>query len=375
MTDISSDDLVTVVDILGREFATADSSADISQTAVDTATLVVDSDVAILAEKQDEGLTQIASRPTDWTDTDGLLSPTSEPNVIAAHGTSHRITDRSDVRGATAAHSGPQIPGIDLRSVLVVPVGDDRVLIAGTHSAGAFSETDLERLRLLGRYATSRLSAIESGQSQTQDREWIAKAAAGLSHDAENFLGVIEGRAAIARDDPQSDHFTAIEQAASRLRELITDTRILMESGTYIADPETVPLREVVRAAWAVEQTESAQIDVQPLQTVRADRTRLSRLLENLFRNAVEHAGPDVTVRVGMLSDAAGFYVEDDGPGIDPEERDSVLQFAYSTSADHTGLGLTIVQWIAAAHGWNISITESPLGGTRFEFNDVEISE
>nr|WP_246308121.1 response regulator [Halobaculum salinum] len=47
-----------------------------------------------------------------------------------------------------------------------------------------------------------------------------------------------------------------------------------------------------------------------------ADPDRLHQLLENLLRNAVEHAGPAVRVGVGTLADGRGFYVADDGPGI-----------------------------------------------------------
>jgi len=84
----------------------------------------------------------------------------------------------------------------------------------------------------------------------------------------------------------------------------------------------------------------------------------------------VEPVPADVTVRVGDLED--GFYVEDDGPGIPPERRDAVLEPGYSTAPDGTGFGLNIVQRIAEAHGWTLSITDGADGGARFEFTGVE---
>ena len=100
------------------------------------------------------------------------------------------------------------------------------------------------------------------------------------------------------------------------------------------------------------------------------DASRVQELFGNLFRNAREHAGADATIRVGPLQD--GFYVEDDGPGIPPDKRDDVLQSGFTTSAEGTGFGLTIVSQIADAHDWNIDITAGQDGGARFEFHGVE---
>ena len=96
-------------------------------------------------------------------------------------------------------------------------------------------------------------------------------------------------------------------------------------------------------------------------------------LFENLFRNAVGHGGEDVTVRVGPLEH--GFYVEDTGEGIPPEERDSVFDHGYTTGYSGSGVGLTIVSRIAQAHNWDITLTDSSEGGARFEFRSTESTE
>jgi signal transduction histidine kinase len=104
-----------------------------------------------------------------------------------------------------------------------------------------------------------------------------------------------------------------------------------------------------------------------------ADPDRLRRLFENLFSNAVAHGGAQVTVTVGAVDgDADGFYVADDGPGIDPEHRDTVFEPGVSMSADGTGFGLAIVERIADAHDWNVDLTEGADGGARFEFVGAE---
>ncbi|MFB6130585.1 MAG: sensor histidine kinase [Salinigranum sp.] len=89
--------------------------------------------------------------------------------------------------------------------------------------------------------------------------------------------------------------------------------------------------------------------------------------MENLFRNAVEHGPPGVTVRVGALDDEPGFYVADDGPGISRDERERVFERGYTTADSGTGYGLSIVSEIANAHEWSLSVSESDADGARFE--------
>jgi signal transduction histidine kinase len=84
---------------------------------------------------------------------------------------------------------------------------------------------------------------------------------------------------------------------------------------------ETVPtsLETVAREAWRQTDTAEAFLHVpEDAGTIVADDDRLQAVFENLFRNAVEHSGDDVDVRVGLLNDR--FYVADSGPGIPPAD-------------------------------------------------------
>ena len=75
---------------------------------------------------------------------------------------------------------------------------------------------------------------------------------------------------------------------------------------------------------------------------------------------------------MGRLDDRAGFYVADNGPGVPGELRESVFEPGYTTAEEGSGFGLAIVSRIAAAHGWDVTLTESADGGARFEFAGVE---
>lgn len=100
-------------------------------------------------------------------------------------------------------------------------------------------------------------------------------------------------------------------------------------------------------------------------QELQADSGLLMNLFGNLFRNAVEHGGTDVTVTVGPLAD--GFYVEDTGPGIPSERHEEIFEIGATTNAHGTGFGLGIVQQIVDKHGWEIAVETSRTGGARFE--------
>lgn len=373
MSELTYADLQRLLACLDSEYTEINSTEDILETTVELARKLVDADICVIAEKENGGLASLAASPSEWTDNDGLLTPASLPSVIASEGISYIIADRGDVRGAAKSEPIQEASTVVYKSALIVPFREGEVLIAGNQNIEAFTDRDLELLRLIGDIGKLRAEGVEDAPDGVYSNEHITNAAANLSHDAKNFLTIIRGRMKLAREDPQAEHFEAIQRASQRLEELIEDTSALLESGKEPAEVEPVPLQEVIYEAWQLEKTESAELVTSPIQSVLADRNRLKQLFENLFRNAVEHAGPDVTVWVGMLSDDQGFYVEDNGPGIDPDEQESVFEFAYSGSEDHQGLGLNIVQWISAAHGWDISVSQGEFGGTRFEFSNVDV--
>jgi signal transduction histidine kinase len=153
---------------------------------------------------------------------------------------------------------------------------------------------------------------------------------------------------------------------------MIDDLLTLARSGQSIDELEPVNLSQIAEDSWRSIKTTEATLIAEVDLTILADRNRLRQLLENLFRNAVDHGGEDVTITVGGLDQ--GFYVADDGPGIAPENRDNVFESGYSTSEDGNGLGLQIVKQIVDGHDWDITITESEDGGARFEITGVEIT-
>ncbi len=218
----------------------------------------------------------------------------------------------------------------------------------------------------------------ERYRSLRRERDRLEEFTRIVSHDLRNPLTVARGHVDLAaeHDDLSGavpDHLAESADALDRATELLDDLLGLARRGEVVDDLVPVDLAEVAAEAWDHVRTGSASLSVELSGIVDADRTRLATVFENLYRNAVEHGGPEVTVRVGALEPggdpARGFYVADDGPGIPDEERDRVFDSGVTTADEGTGFGLAIVADVVEAHGWDVDLTESASGGARFEIH------
>jgi PAS domain S-box-containing protein len=206
-----------------------------------------------------------------------------------------------------------------------------------------------------------------------QTNQHLDEFASIVSHDLRNPLNVAQGRLELAREERDSEHLDAVDQAHTRMEILIDDLLSLARAGDTIGDLHAVDLVGLVERCWRNVKTDSAELDVAVDSTIKADRNRLQELFENLLRNSIEHGGDDVSVTVGMLSN--GFFIEDDGSGIPEDDREEIFEAGYSTADDGTGFGLSIVKQIVESHGWDICVTEGSDGGARFEITDVAVVE
>lgn len=192
-----------------------------------------------------------------------------------------------------------------------------------------------------------------------------------LSHDLRNPLEVAEIRLEAARETGEDVHFEKVELALDRIEGLIQDVRTVARGSAVVESTGPVALETVASDAWLTVQTDTATLEIDAATRVEADESRLRQVLENAFRNSVKHAGPEVTVHIGLLEDEDGFYVADDGPGIPAGEREDVFEPGHTTGGG-TGFGLPIVRRAAEAHGWTATVTEGADGGARFEIRGVD---
>jgi signal transduction histidine kinase/CheY-like chemotaxis protein len=253
---------------------------------------------------------------------------------------------------------------------------------------------------------------VERAAELERRAERLGEFASIVAHDLRNPIAAAKGYVDVVAEAGVEDtaSLAVVRESIERAEAIIAQTLTFAEEGK-IGDVEDVDLGTVAADAWDVVETGDATLRVASTVRIRADRSALTRILENLLRNSVEHGStgsrsktdddstsirsegapgsdngstrPDrarddrraVEVVVGAFpseNTTVGFYVEDDGPGIPPAERTEVFETAYSTSPEGTGFGLAIVEQIAHAHGWSVTVTEGTAGGARFEFTGVD---
>ncbi|MGP4104922.1 sensor histidine kinase [Nonomuraea sp. KM90] len=160
-----------------------------------------------------------------------------------------------------------------------------------------------------------------------------------------------------------------------RLQNIISDLLLLAR-----LDSDSCSAPVPIDVADLVEGTVSERADALPIDLhlerglfVGGVTGTLARLLGNLLDNAERHGRTKVRVTATGQDDQVVLAVDDDGPGIPPDERERVFELFTRTdsarSRDHgrTGLGLTIALSIADAHSGTLTAHASDLGGARLE--------
>ncbi|MFB6091971.1 MAG: PAS domain S-box protein [Haloquadratum sp.] len=367
-----------------RELMAAESHEAVAEIGVDAAERVLGLDAsAIHLYEEGTGLVPAAATETVRDLLDGIPTFTEGEGIAWRSFETGESFAVDDVREESDVYN----PDTPIRSEIHLPLGAYGHFIAGSPEPGAFDQEDVALGEILAVTIVTALEQVDRNERLREREEELTRQNARLeqfasvvSHDLRNPLQVASGRLDLAADDCDSEHLEAVSRAHDRMESLIEDLLTLARGEQSTIDPSPVELRSFAERCWETVDTTDATLAVETDRVIRADETQLRQLLENLFRNAVEHAGPAVTVTVGALDDpddgtAIGFYVADDGSGIAPEAREEIFEYGYSTDADGTGFGLSIARRCAENHGWEISATESAAGGARFEITDVDVVE
>jgi len=255
---------------------------------------------------------------------------------------------------------------------LALTIGSVGGLLIGIQETRATMRTEqlVQQTETLEEY-TDQLEERE--RRLERQNEQLEPFASVVSHDLRNPLNVAQARLELLREEYDNENIDTINRSLVRMEELIEDLLTLARQGDRVSEFATADLATLCDSCWANVATVDATLQVTTTRSIRADPTRVQQLLENLFRNAVEHGGEGASVTVGDLDD--GFYIEDDGPGIPDQDRDEIFTMGYSTAAEGSGFGLSIVEKVASAHGWSIRATDGTDGGARFEITNVEFVE
>jgi signal transduction histidine kinase len=255
--------------------------------------------------------------------------------------------------------------------IVVLVVGGIVALIVATGAGAAYASRALVPIRR---------SLVAQREALRRQREFAADA----SHELRTPLTVI--RASVDdlerhRDEPVhtvGSALTDIRDEVDHLASMVDDLLLLARSDSGAIALERVPvdLGDVAStgastlAPVATAAAVTISVDPEPAEVV-GDPSRLRQLVVILVDNAVRHVptGGHVTVRVRVVGAWATLVVEDDGPGIRPEDLPRLFDRFYRAAGapgEGTGLGLAIAAWIVERHDGRIEAGNRPGGGAAF---------
>jgi signal transduction histidine kinase len=216
-------------------------------------------------------------------------------------------------------------------------------------------------------------TALKREIEQNEPQIWQARASVELVHDLNNPLTVVIGYAALVAEEAKSlsnrDPDTAkkllefadmVEKAAEYCHHLSENWRLASKQAMAFVRVDLVHIAQEVKQVIFFG---NAAIQCTGLKEgfVRGSKYELMRILQNLFKNALEAGASRVTANFTLRDDQIEMAVTDNGAGMDSERLKRALHGGFSSKASGTGLGLSICRHLAGSHGATFAL-ESAVG-------------
>jgi len=235
--------------------------------------------------------------------------------------------------------------------------------------------------RLAGAINTMLDRIQQAFRARYESEQKVRQFAADASHELRTPLTTIRGYAELYRQgalgpDRLPNAMRRIEQEADRMSSLVAEllelARLDRDSSLDLTDTDLSALvADAVADAQAVEPGRPVSARTPPSLVVVADEPRIRQVLANLLGNVRQHTAPDtpVAVRLSEAGQGALLEVTDGGEGMDAGAAARAFDRFYrgghnGKNAHGSGLGLSIVQAIAAAHGGHAMLKSAPGAGT-----------
>ena len=204
-----------------------------------------------------------------------------------------------------------------------------------------------------------------------------------VAHELRTPITIARGHLEVLGDDPaeQAETVAIVTDELDRMSRYVSDLLVLAkaEQPDFLT-PAPIDLGELgldLLARLPGLAPRRWVLDAAPpvgVVTVVADRERLEQAVLNLASNAVQHteAGAEIGLALGAAGREAWLAVRDTGPGVDPAVAETLFdRYARAATSrasrpDGAGIGLSIVEAIARAHGGRASVTSTPGSGATF---------
>jgi signal transduction histidine kinase len=221
--------------------------------------------------------------------------------------------------------------------------------------------------------------SLETREDEIQARlDVVNQLLSMVAHEVRNPLQSLSLLASVARGEPdpaaRDAVLQSIEEEILGLEGVVR--RFLRNSGPLRISRSDCDVVKLLGQAVSLASPEARKRKVSLLVQapgalpMRGDGTLLRRAMENLLFNAIEFAGQappgQVTATLWSTGGVVQLSVDDDGPGIEPADADRIFQPYFSSRPGGTGLGLALCRQVFEAHGGQIRVEGSPMGGARF---------
>ncbi len=226
--------------------------------------------------------------------------------------------------------------------------------------------------------ARREVAALEEERARRERSVALGELASGVAHEIRNPLNAIAVIAQrLGREFTPTADAQEYTQLTGAVREEVGRINRIIEQFLRYSRPPKLRLRPLDLAGLAQEvvtvvrgRFEAREVElgvVAPSAVAcRADADLLRQALHNLLDNALDACGPGDRVQVTVTrdEDAVRLAVSDTGCGIPPQELDRVFNLYHTTKANGTGVGLAVVDQVAAQHGGRAHVASEPGRGT-----------
>jgi PAS domain S-box-containing protein len=331
----------------------------------------------------DEIYTLDTNRHFTWMNQRAETDSGLTPSVLLGQDFSMIVTAESkdEALGAVQCTLSGEERQFEVRTICT----DGRIRCMDAHTSPLWHDGSITGVMVFMSDITERKLAQERAARSDKLRA-LGELAAGVAHNLNNSLTVIQGRAQLLLMRSAADHghtksleviTQAVADCSQTLRRLLDFSRRNSSRHVVAVDLSELVTSsvEIARPKWQAEsanRTGTIEVLVDASRPVLAlgDPSELREVILNLIFNAVDAMPQGGTIKVGTNSEGktARMWVADNGAGMAPDVLVRIFEPFYSTKGERgTGLGLSASHGIIENHGGDLNVTSEPGKGSRFE--------